>query len=112
MTREQYAVSQRNLEEVQRVLRDSNLTPEARQQFQSIADALARRLASLWFPMDWGSRAIIFSIGLVGMYGVAREPHYLALAWLILPLFSPRLIDVFAHAAGRVTGFISRRSRG
>lgn len=103
MNREQYT----ELKEVQRqlaaVLADPNLSPQARAELQRHAAYVSDALSSMWLPMDWGRRAGLAALIMVGFSSVALYPHYqwLRWAWLATVLMSPRIAGELAFAAGR-----------
>ncbi|MFZ6022016.1 MAG: hypothetical protein ACOYT9_00920 [Patescibacteria group bacterium] len=102
MNREKYEEAKKASQEIDRLLKEGNLTPEERQKFEKIRAQLAGVLLSPWLPVDWGRRSIMFFIFLIGLYGMIQGHTFLASLWLLLPIFSPRIVGEVAYALGKI----------
>ena len=92
MDRAQYDEAQKRLEEVTRILKNEKLGPEERERLEREGKELARVVMSPWLPFNWSYRMMMVAIGAIGFYGLAEGQYLLVLIWLLLPLFSPRII--------------------
>jgi hypothetical protein len=92
MDRTQYDEAQRRLEEVTRILKNEKLGPEERERLEREGKELARVVMSPWIPFNWSYRMMMVAIGAIGFWGIAENQYLLVLIWLLLPLFSPRII--------------------
>lgn len=101
MDRKTYQEAKKNSEEIAKLLRDGNLTAEEKQKFETLQTQLAGVLLSPWLPFDWGRRSIMIVLLLIGVYGLAEGNHLFLVAWLFLPVFSPRLAGEFYYALGK-----------
>ena len=102
MDRQQYEEAKTRLEEVTRKLRYEQMSLEERTRLEREGRELARIIVSPWIPYGWGYRIVMLAIAAVGFFGLAQGNHFLALAWLLLPLFSPRMVGAFL---GKISGF-------
>ena len=66
--------------------------PEERERLEREGKGLARVVMSPWIPFSWSYRMMMVSIGAIGFWGLAENQYLLILVWLLLPLFSPRII--------------------
>jgi hypothetical protein len=92
MDRAQYDEAQKRLEEVTRILKNEKLGPEERERLEKEGKELARVVMSPWLPFNWSYRMMMVAIGAIGFYGLVEGQYLLLLIWLLLPLFSPRII--------------------
>jgi hypothetical protein len=102
MTRQEYAELKSLAKQLSEGLRDPSLSPETRAQAQIAAAGVAGKLCSIWFPIDWPRRifmAVLAVLGAVG-WAVTGNPYW-ALAWIPLPMMSPRLVGEASYAMGR-----------
>jgi hypothetical protein len=111
--REQYAEAQALLREIHYELDTQPLTQKQRNELELHAARLAGVLLRPWFPLDWKRRLIMAGIVLLGVQQAAWSSNYEPfLWWLLLPLFSPRIMGECAGFAGVLTrklGIGSRR---
>ncbi|MGA8572270.1 MAG: hypothetical protein WB560_07360 [Desulfobaccales bacterium] len=91
MNKEKYEEAKIYQKEIYRLLKEGNLSPEERQKLEEIQDQLAGFLMSPWLPVDLIRRAIMICILIIGIYGIIKGYMFIALLWLLLPLFSPRI---------------------
>ena len=101
MDKETYDSAKRAFEEVKEQLKRDDLTSEERAELVMHADRLSGLLLSIWFPMGIGRKLIMLVIFLVGIYGLLIGNHYFLFSWVILPMFSPRLVGEIAFLMGR-----------
>ncbi len=102
MEREEYERAKKRLEEVTRILKYENISPPERGRLEKEGRELAKVMMSPWLPFDWGYRIIMIFITAVGFWGLTQGMYFLMLLWLLLPIFSPRIIGKFLSA---ITGF-------
>lgn len=102
MDREEYERAKKRLEEVTRTLKYENISIPERERLEKEGRELAKLMMSPWIPFDWGYRMIMIFITAVGFWGLTQGMHFLMLLWLLLPIFSPRIIGKFLIA---ITGF-------
>lgn len=102
MNRDKYEEAKKASQEIDRLLKDGNLTADERQKFEGIHAQLSGVLLSPWLPFDWGRRAIMIFLFFIGLYGIIQGHSLLVLIWLLLPLFSPRIVGEVAYALGKI----------
>jgi hypothetical protein len=102
MNREQYKEATVRLEEVTRKLRYENMSQEERERLEREGKELARIIVSPWIPFGWGYRMIMAILAGIGLWGIVEENYLFLLAWLLLPLFSPRVVG---KLVGAISGF-------
>lgn len=103
MDKEKYEEAKIYQKEIYRFLKEGNISPEERQKFEEIHAQLAGFLMSPWLPVDWGRRAIMICIFIIGLYGILQGYTLIALLWLLLPLFSPRIQGEVLQLIGRLS---------
>ncbi|MDO8714610.1 MAG: hypothetical protein Q7K13_09090 [Polynucleobacter sp.] len=102
MNRKTYKEAKVTLEEITRLLKEGNLTEEEKQKLEKSKVQLAGQLLSIWWPFDWGRRSIMIALFLVGLYGLIEGSNHFLWAWLVILLFSPRVVGEFSFFTGRV----------
>jgi len=102
MDREQYEEAKGRLEELTRILKYEKLSPQERERFEKEGKELAIVVISPWFPFDWRYRIVMIVIIAIGFWGLIQGQYLFMLVWLLLPLFSPRIVGNFL---GIITGF-------
>ncbi len=95
MDRVQYEEAQKRLEEVTRILKNEKLGPNERERLEREGKELARVVMSPWLPFSWSYRMMMAVIAAIGIWGLAEGYYLLVLVWLLLPIFSPRIIGRF-----------------
>jgi len=95
MDRRQYEEAKTRLEEVTRKLRYEEISPEERSRLEREGKELAGIIIRPWIPFSWGYRIVMLLIAAVGFLGLAEGNCFLLLAWLLLPLFPPRMVGTF-----------------
>lgn len=101
MTRIQYEEAKRVQAEIHAELARDDLTDEQRAALQRDAYALAGTLMSMWIPFGLWRRAVMVALALVGIGGIATGLFWATLAWLLIPMFSPRAVGEITYLAGR-----------
>ena len=101
MDKEKYEEAKIYQQELYRLLKEGNLSPEERQKLEEVHAQLAGFLMSPWLPVDWGRRGIMICIFFMGLYGIIKAYTLIALLWLLLPLFSPRIQGEVLSIIGR-----------
>ena len=102
MEKEQYEAAKVRLEEVTMKLKYEKISPEERERLEREGKELAIVVMSPWFPFDWRYRIIMIVIAAIGFWGLIQGQYFFCLVWLLLPLFSPRIVGKFL---GVITGF-------
>ncbi len=100
MNKEQYKEATTRLEEVTRILKHERISQEERERLEREGKDLAKVIISPWIPFSWGYRIAMMILAAVGFLGIIEDNYILLLPWLLLPLFSPRVI-------GKCVGAIS-----
>jgi hypothetical protein len=95
MDKEQYEEAKTRLEKVTGMLRHENMSPEERDHLEREGKELARVVMSPWLPFDWKYRIVIIAFAAIGFLGLIQGKYFFMLVWLLLPLFSPRIIGEF-----------------
>lgn len=102
MDREQYEEAKRRLGEITSRLKYEQISAEERDRLEKEGARLARVMMSPWIPFSWGHRIGMMVIVAIGFWGLTQGQSFLALIWLALPLFSPRIVGEFLNL---LTGF-------
>jgi len=95
MDRERYEEAKTRLEKVTGMLRHGNISPEERDRLEREGKELARVVMSPWLPFDWKYRIVMIAIAAIGFWGLIQAQYFFMLVWLLLPLFSPRILGEF-----------------
>ena len=102
MDREQYEEAQRRLAEVTRILKHEKISEEERARLEREGNRLARAVMSPWLPFGRGLRILMIAVAAIGLWGLSQGQHLFVLVWMLLPLFSPRIVGMCLNA---ITGF-------
>jgi hypothetical protein len=95
MDRERYEEAKTRLEKVTGMLRHGNISPEERDTLEREGKELARVVISPWLPFDWKYRIVMIAFAAIGFLGSFQGQYLFMLVWLLLPLFSPRIVGDF-----------------
>ena len=106
MNRESYNEAKVILEKITRALGQDNLSEEEIQNLELSKRQLQAQLLSIWWPFDWMRRSIMIILLLVGSYGLFDGSAHFLWAWLVLVLFSPRLVGEISMFTGKVREFL------
>ena len=98
MEKQQYEEAKTRLEEVTRILRHEKISPEERERLEKEGKELAKVVMSPWIPFGWGYRMMMIVIAAIGFWGLMQEEYLFVLLWLLLPLFSPRVVGKCLNA--------------
>ena len=102
--RETYEEAKKTLAEIQHILATEALTEKERRELQVHAARLAGVILRPWLPADWGRRLIMMGIVVLGAQQAFWVGNYEPLVWwLLLPLFSPRIVGFGAYFLGRLS---------
>ena len=99
--RQSYTEAKRLFDQVRHELDTQPLTPEQRKELEAHAARLAAVLLHPWFPVLWTRRLIAAAIFLFGLQQAWIGNYQPMLLWLLLPLFSPRIVGEAAFLWGR-----------
>jgi len=102
MDREQYENAKRRLEEVTRRLRNEQMSAVERDRLEREGAQLAKAVMSPWIPFGWGYRIVMILIAAIGFWGLMEERYSFVLIWLVLLIFSPRIVGEIVSV---LTGF-------
>jgi hypothetical protein len=101
--RETYEEAKKTLAEVHHILATEALTEKERRELQVHAARLAGVISRPWLPVSWGRRLIMVGIVALGAQQALWVGNYEPLAWwLLLPLFSPRIMGYGSYYLGRL----------
>ena len=103
----QYAEARRLHTEIQHALDTAPLTLQQRNELERHAAKLAGSLAHPWFPMGWGRRLIMAGIVALGLQQARTGNYEPLLFWLLLAVFSPRIMGWCDLQIGRVHRMLS-----
>jgi hypothetical protein len=92
MDREQYEGAKKRLEEVTRRLKYESISPQEREALEKEGRGLLAVVMSPWIPVSFGYRILMLVVVGIGFWGLIEGQYLYLLAWLLLPLFSPRII--------------------
>jgi hypothetical protein len=100
--RERYDEAKQLLSEIQHELATQPLTAKQRSELEIHAARLAGAVLHPWFPMSWTRRTIMVAIVLVGMQQAWVGNYQPLIWWLLLPVFSPRLVGECTFVIGKL----------
>jgi hypothetical protein len=101
MNLEQQEDAKRLLTEVTAELKRCDITPEQRADLERHAAALAGALLNPWLPLGLWRRAVMLLLLLLGfLWPFGGGPTW-AVAWLVMLMFSPRVVGKTAFMLGR-----------
>ncbi len=98
-----YEHAKKTLDQINDALTNQPMTDAKRRELHEQAAAISGSLLSIWFPIDWPRRLIMFGILAFGIQQAIAGNFQALFLWLLLPLFSPRIVGGAAYAAGRIT---------
>ncbi|MEZ4484431.1 MAG: hypothetical protein R2864_07480 [Syntrophotaleaceae bacterium] len=101
MNLEQQEEAKRLLAEVTAELKRGDLTPEQRADLERYAAALAGALLNPWLPFGLWRRTVMLVLFLLGLLWPFGWSPIWAVAWLVMLMFSPRVVGETAYAFGR-----------
>lgn len=99
----EYERAKATLDQINDTLTNQPMTEAKRHELQEHAMRLSGSLMSPWLPVDWTRRLIMFGIVALGIQQAMAGNFQPLVWWLLLPLFSPRIVGEAAYAAGRIT---------
>ena len=103
VSRHEYDEAKKLLAEIRHELDTQPLTPEQRKELELHAARLAGSLLHPWFPVYWSRRLIMGAIFLFGLQQAWTGNYEPMLWWLLLPLFSPRIMGEAGFLWGRLS---------
>lgn len=101
MTRDEYLKTKSALTYIDDALREGRLTSEQRAEFEALSAKLSKQLVTTWLPAGWFRRSAMLSLLVVGGYGFLTEVELFIWCWVIMPVFSPRIMGENFHSTGR-----------
>jgi len=107
MERERYFEARKALDEIRHELATAPLTPEQRKELKLHAAKLSGVLLHPWFPVAWRGRLIMAGIVLLGLQQAWVGNFEPMIFWLLLPLFSPRIMGECAFLFGKMHRLLS-----
>jgi hypothetical protein len=107
--RDYYKDAKQTLIQIHRILETEPLTKQQRGELEIHAAKLAGVVLRPWLPVSWTRRLIMAGIIVLGIQQSIWVGNYEPFAWwLLLPLFSPRIVGECAFQIGRVVGWFER----
>ena len=85
---------------VSKVLEDEKLSAEDRGKLETLHSQISGYFFRSWLPVGVGRKAIMLTLIIIGGYGLIIDKPLIAISWLIVPLFSPRLVGEILHLIG------------
>ena len=104
INRQKHEELKKTSQEITALLKNNNLSPDERKYLESIQPGIAGALMSTWLPFGLAQRIVIIFLFSIGIYGLINSNFSLLLAWLFLPLFSPRIVGTSLYHFGRFFG--------
>jgi hypothetical protein len=101
MDKKTYEEALRLSEEVEDILKRTDLSDEERVRFQELRGQLAGTLMSPWIPFGWERRSAMLVISIVGLYFAMYGPKFGTIVFLLVPMFSPRCVGETCLIIGR-----------
>lgn len=92
MDKDQYIQIKKTSELVKNALENDNLSAEERQKLEISLAQMSGYLCSPWLPVGVGRKSIMVALLIIGFYGFLIGKPIIAVCWLLIPLFSPRLV--------------------
>jgi hypothetical protein len=92
MDKEQFEEAKTRLQEVTRRLKYEEVSPQERERLEKEGRDLMKVIMSPWLPVSWSYRMLMILITAIGLWGFMEGNYLLMLLWLLLPLFSPRIV--------------------
>jgi hypothetical protein len=92
MDKEQFEQAKTRLQEVTRRLKQEEMSSQERERLEREGRELMKVIMSPWLPLSWNYRMLMILIAAVGFWGFIEGQYLLMLLWLLLPLFSPRIV--------------------
>jgi uncharacterized protein (DUF2062 family) len=90
--------------EITELLKSNTLSPDERKYLESVQPGIAGALMSTWIPFGLAQRIVMIFLFSIGIYGLINSNFSLLLAWLFLPLFSPKIVGASIYHFGRFFG--------
>ena len=101
MDRAHYNEAKLRLKEITERLRCDDLSASDRESLEKEGKTLTKIVMNPWIPFDWTYRIVMMAIAAIGCWGLIRGHYLLVLIWLLLFIFSPRVIgQVLMRIAG------------
>ncbi len=92
MDKEQFEEAKTRLQEVTRRLKHEEISPQERERLEKEGRELMKVIMSPWLPLGWSYRMLMILVAGIGLWGFIEGNYVLMLLWLLLPLFSPRIV--------------------
>jgi len=102
MDRDQYHQIKKTSDLVKKALQNDNLSVDERQRLEISQAQMSGYLCSTWLPVGIGRKSVMVALLIIGIYGVVIDKPIIAVCWLLVPLFSPRLVGEFLLMIGTI----------
>ena len=103
MDSEQYRQIKKASELVKHSLQHDNLSDDERHKLEQSYAQMSGYLLSPWLPVGFGRKVIVVALLIIGICGVVIDKPIIAVCWLLIPLFSPRLVGEALLIVGKNT---------
>ncbi len=84
--------------------RSLNLGYEEKENLEDLKTELTGAISSLWLPIGTTRKKVMLLFFLVGLYGIINVSLWFLIFWIMLPLFSPRIMSLITRTLGRLLG--------
>lgn len=102
MDKKTYQELKDNSKKVAEMLKSTDLSVEARAELERTHALATGALLSVWLPVDWFRRILMFVFILIGLLCAIFYSPWFLLFWLLAATFSPRIIGESARFLGRL----------
>lgn len=106
MDRKQYDQIRSTADFIANSLKNDKLSTEERKELETTLNQMSGYLCSPWLPVGISRKVIMLALLLIGIYGITISQHMLAVCWLLIPLFSPRLMGEILRIVGKIKSTI------
>lgn len=104
MDKEQYDQIKKASEVIAHSLKNDDLSTEEREKLETTLAQMSGYLCSPWLPVGIGRKIIMMVLLVIGIYGIIIDKQIIAVCWLLIPLFSPRLMGEALRIVGKIKG--------
>jgi len=110
-SRQLYEEAKEQQATIANLLADPALTPKQRNELEIAQAGLSGFILSPWFPVDMKRRLIMLAIFVFGLWQALDGNLEPLIWWLLLPMFSPRIVGFAALCLGGVIGMFGGKLR-
>jgi hypothetical protein len=103
MDSKQYRQIKKASELVKYSLENDNLSAEERHKLEQSYAQMCGYLASPWLPVGIWRKIVMVILLIFGAYGFAVDKPIIAVCWVLIPAFSPRIVGETFFFIGQLT---------